>query len=70
METCLSVHTSEGVVTSSILKLHQTDINLSTKLRDLGAVFDEILTLKYQVSAVKKEGYWRSYKHCKNIEVY
>ena len=38
----------------SSLKLYQTDINLSTKLRDLGGVFDENLTLKYQVAAVKK----------------
>ena len=39
----------------SNLKLDQTDINLSTKLRNLGAVFDESLTLKYQVDAVKKK---------------
>ena len=34
--------------------LDQSDITLSTKLRNLGVVFDEILTLKYQVVAVKK----------------
>ena len=31
----------------SNLKLDQTDINLSTKLKNLGVVFDENLTLKY-----------------------
>ena len=35
----------------SNLKLDQTDINLSTKLRNLGAGFEENLTLKYQVTA-------------------
>ena len=39
----------------SNLKLHQTDINLLTKLRNLGVVFDENLTLKHQVGAVKKK---------------
>ena len=39
----------------SILKLDLSDINLSTKLKNLGVVFDEILTLKYQVAAVKKK---------------
>ena len=39
----------------SILKLDQTDINLSSKLKNLGVVFDENLTLKYQVAAVKKK---------------
>ena len=38
----------------SNLKPDQTDINLSTKLRNLGAVFDENLTLKYELAAVKK----------------
>ena len=38
----------------SNLKLDQTDINLSTKLKNLGVVFDENLTVKYQVVAVKK----------------
>ena len=37
------------------LNLDQTDLNLSTKLRNLGVVFDEYLTLKYQVVAVKKK---------------
>ena len=36
------------------LKLNQTDTNLSTKLRNLGVVLDENLTLKDQVVAVKK----------------
>ena len=40
---------------SPILKLDQTDINLSTKLRNLDVVSDEILTRKYQVAAVKKK---------------
>ena len=39
----------------SNLKLDQTDLNLSTKLRNLGAVSDENLTLKYQVAAVRKK---------------
>ena len=39
------------------LKLNQTDINLSTKMRNLGVVFDENLTLKYQVAAVKKKAF-------------
>ena len=39
----------------SILKLDQTDINLSKKLKNLGVIFDENLTLKYQVAAVKKK---------------
>ena len=53
------------------LKLDQSDINFSTKMRNLDVVFDEILILKYQVAAhaVKKEGYWRSYKYYKNIKV-
>ena len=51
------------------LKLDQTDKKLSTNLRNLGVPFDENLTLEYDVAAVKK-GYWRSYKHCKSIEVY
>ena len=37
------------------LKLDLTDINLSTKLRNLGVAFEEILTLKYQVAAVKQK---------------
>ena len=37
-------------------KLDWTDINLSTKLRSEGVVFDENLTLKYQVAALKKKG--------------
>ena len=53
----------------SNFKLDQTDINLSTKLRSLGVVL-----MKVQLSSIKlpqkKEGYWRSYKYCKNIEVY
>ena len=32
----------------------QTDINLSTKLRSLGVVIDDNLTLKYQFAAIKK----------------
>ena len=36
-------------------KLDRTEINLSTKLRNLCVVFDENLTLKYQVSTVKKK---------------
>ena len=39
----------------SNLKMDQTDNNLSTKLKNLGAVLDENLTLKYQVAAVKKK---------------
>ena len=39
----------------SILKLDQTDINLSTKLKNLGVVFDENLTLNYHIAAVKKK---------------
>ena len=39
----------------SNLKLDQTYINLRTKLRNLGVVFDENSTLKYQVAAVKKK---------------
>ena len=39
----------------SNLKLDQTDINLLTKLRNLGVVLDENLTLKYQVAAPKKK---------------
>ena len=39
----------------SILKLDKTDINLSKKLKNLGVIFDENLTLKYQVAAVKKK---------------
>ena len=38
------------------LKLDPTDINLSTKLRNIGVVFDENLTLKCQIAAVKKKG--------------
>ena len=38
----------------SNLKLDRTDINLSTKMRNLGVIFDENLTLKYQVAAVTK----------------
>ena len=37
----------------SILKLNQSDFNLSTKLRNLGVVFDENLTLKHQVAPVE-----------------
>ena len=40
---------------SSNLKLNQLVNNLSIQLRNLGVVFDEHLTLKYQVAAVKKE---------------
>ena len=36
-------------------KLDQTDINLSTKQRNLGVVFVERLILKYRVAAVKKK---------------
>ena len=39
----------------SNLKLGQLDINLSTKLRNLGAVLDQILTLYYQISTVKNK---------------
>ena len=39
----------------SILKLDQTDINRSTKLKKLGVVFDENLAHKYQVVAIKKK---------------
>ena len=38
----------------SNLKLEQADINLSMKLRNLGAVFDEYLTLNYEVAALKR----------------
>ena len=37
------------------LLLDQTDINLSTKLKNLGVVLDENLTLKYQITAIKKK---------------
>ena len=40
---------------SSNLKLDQTDVNLSTKVWNLGVVFDENLTLQYQVAAVNKK---------------
>ena len=36
------------------LQLDQTDGKLSTKLRNPDVVFDENLTLKYQLAAVKK----------------
>ena len=39
----------------SKLKLDQTDITLSSKLRHLGVVFDENLALMYQFAAVKKK---------------
>ena len=39
----------------SNLKPEQSDVNLSTELRNGGEVFDEILTLKCQVAAVKKK---------------
>ena len=39
----------------SNLKLNQTDKNMSTKLENVGAVFDENLTVKYHVAAVKKK---------------
>ena len=38
----------------SNLKPDQSDFNLWTKLRNLGAVFDENLPLMYRVAAVKK----------------
>ena len=53
----------------SNLKLNHTDINLSTKPKNLGVVFDEKLTPMFHCCS-KKEGYWRSYKHFKNTEVY
>ena len=37
----------------SNLKLDQTDINLSKKLRNLGVAFDENLNLKHQIAGVK-----------------
>ena len=37
------------------LKLDQTDLNPPTKLKNVGVVFDESLTLNYQVAAVKKK---------------
>ena len=52
------------------LILAQIVINLSSKLGNLGVVFNEKSTLRYQAAAVKKQGYSRSYKHCKNIGVY
>ena len=39
----------------STLKLDPTDINLSTKLRIIGVVSDENLTLKYQAAVVKNK---------------
>ena len=39
----------------SSLKLYQPDINLSTKLRNIWAVLNENLTLKYQSGAVEKK---------------
>ena len=38
----------------SNLKLGQTDVTLSTKLKNLGVIFEENWTLKYQAAAVKK----------------
>ena len=52
------------------LKPYQTDINLSTKLKSLGVVFDENLTLKHQVTAVNKKAIGKSCEYCKNTEVY
>ena len=42
---------------------------LSTKLRNLGVLFDEFLSLKYQFAAVKK-GFSSSDKHRKSYDVY
>ena len=39
----------------SNLMLGQTDLNLSTKMRNLGVVVGENLTLKYQVAVVKNK---------------
>ena len=39
----------------SNLKLDHCDTNLWTKLKNLGVVFDEKLSLKYQIAAVKKK---------------
>ena len=43
---------TKNVDLPSNLKLDQTDINLSPKLRNLGVVLDENLTLKYHVAVV------------------
>ena len=37
------------------LLLNQTDVNLSSKLKNLGVILDENLTLKGQVAAIKKK---------------
>ena len=42
---------------SSKLKLVQSDINLSTKLRILGVIFDVNLTQKYEIASVKTEDF-------------
>ena len=55
----------------SNLKLYQTDINLSTNLKNLGVRFDESLTLKYQVAATKKKaiaGFMKFAKKSKFID--
>ena len=53
----------------SNLKLDQTGINLSTRLRNLFVLFDENFSLKHQIAAVKKS-FSRSDKHHKSYEVY
>ena len=37
------------------LTLDQTDVNLSSKLKNLGVILDDGLTLKYQIAAIKKK---------------
>ena len=49
-----------------ILKLDQTDINISKKLKNLGVVFDENLTVEYQVAAVKKKAFGGLINFAKN----
>ena len=39
----------------SVLLLDRTDITLSSKLKNLGVIFDENLTLKHQIAATKKK---------------
>ena len=41
----------------SNLKLDQTHINFSTKLKNLGVVYEETLTIEYQITAVKKKAF-------------
>ena len=54
----------------SNLKLDTSVITLSTKLRNIGIVYDENLILKYQVAALKNKIIGGIINIVKNIEVY